>query len=287
MTNKKNRFFLFFVFIPFALYLSVYTWNSQTGIIDKFASYTGLEFVGWVLEPGIWIQNKSHSLWNKYINLINVGKENAKLKEKLKRAKLQIFKLKQDSAELQRLRKLLKFSPPQDWSYQGAKILAHEMGSNAVLKTLLLNKGIADGIEKNTPVLTPEGIVGKVLRTSPHFSTVLLLSDPNSHIPVKGNKTSTKGIIKGRGQNSDLKLSYVPKNAELLSEELLITSGLGNIFPSGIPVARVKKVEKSELSLFKNVRATPIIDFKKLKEVFLIEKDSEIAKQFEDKFTTR
>lgn len=275
------------MFLPLALYLSVFTWNWQTGIIDRVASHTGLEFVGLVLEPGIWLHHKTYSLWNSYVDLVEVSKENKKLRQELKRAKLQIFKLKQDSKELQRLQKLLQFSSPTDWSYQGARILAHEMGPNAILKSLLVDKGTADGIDKNTPVVTPEGIVGRVLRTSLHYSTVLLVSDPNSHIPVKGKKTRTNGIIKGQGTYSDLDLSYVPKNAKLLRGEMLVTSGLGRIFPKGIPVAKITKIEKSDLSLFKHVQAKSVVNLKKLEEVLLIKMDSEIPKKFRDKFTTK
>jgi len=275
------------VFLPLALYLGVYTWNWQTGTIDRFASYTGMEFVGWVLEPGIWLQNKSYSLWNNYIDLVQVSKENKRLKQKLKNAKLQLIELKQDSAELARLRQLHKFSPPEDWSYQGARILAHEMGPNAILKTLFLDRGAADGIDKNTPVLTPDGIVGRVLRTSLNYSTVLLLTDPNSHIPVKGKKSRTNGIIKGQGSHAELELSYIPKNSKLFEQELLITSGLGRIFPKGIPVAKVTSIEKSDLSLFKKVRAQPVVNLEKLEEVLLINMNSEIPKQFQDKFTAK
>ena len=287
MISKRNKFLLLFVFLPIALYISVYTWNWHTGTIDRFASYTGLEFVGWVLEPGIWVQNKTKSMWNNYIDLVDIGKENRRLREKLKQTKLQIFKLKQKNAEYNRLQELLKFSPPKDWKYQGARILAHELGPNAVLKTLLVSKGKTDGISKNTPVVTPEGVVGKVLRTSAHYSTVLLLTDPNSRIPVKGKKSRTNGIIQGQGPYSDLKLSYVPKNAQLFEEEILVTSGLGRIFPKGIPVARVQDIEKSDLSLFKQVGAKPVSKLKKLEEVLLIEMNSQIPKKLQDKFTRK
>ncbi|MFW6415427.1 MAG: rod shape-determining protein MreC, partial [Thermodesulfobacteriota bacterium] len=69
----------------------MYTWNWHTGVIDRFASNTGLEFVGWVLEPGIWVQNKTKSLWNNYIALVGVGRENRRLKQEISKAKLQIF----------------------------------------------------------------------------------------------------------------------------------------------------------------------------------------------------
>lgn len=274
------------------LYMSLYTWNWHTKILDRFVTTAGMEFVGWVLEPGIWLQNKATSLWDRYIDLVGVQKQNKKLKHKIRHAKLKIFKLKRKTAQLQRLEKLLKFSPPKDWSYQGARVLAHEIGPNAVLESLLLNKGSTNGIDKYTPVVTPEGLVGEVLRSSPHYSNILLLSDPNCHVPVKGRKSRTNGIIKGQGPTSLLKLAYVPKHAELYKNEILVTSGLGRIFPKGIPVAQIVQIKESSLSLFKKVKAKTLVNLKRLEEVLLLEishknhapEDSEILKKYRKEF---
>ncbi len=255
------------------MYLSVYTWNWRTGAVDRLAENVGLEFVGWVLTPGKWAQSRVRTFWDRYVDLTGVQRENEVLKAKLEWQNLKLFRLEEKAAEADRLRRLLQVAPPKGWTLVGARIVAHRLGPNAVLQTAVISKGSRQEVRMNTPALTPEGVVGRVFRISPDFSSLLLVSDPNSRTAVLGQKTRTGGILSGQGPGLPLTVDYVAQNALLEEGEILVTSGLAEIFPKGLPVARVTRVERSDLSLFKTVHAEPLVQAQQLENVLLLLED--------------
>jgi rod shape-determining protein MreC len=268
----KSKFIVLGFLLPLFVYLSLYTWNWRTGYLDRFAANTGLEIVGWILAPGKWLHAQAELSWKRYVALTGVREENEQLRRELEQLKLRAMRLESRAEEAERLRRLLRFSPPPDWSCQGARIIGHKLGPNALLQTLLINKGKRNRISKHMPVLTSKGLVGRVLKVSPHFSSLLLLTDPNNHVPVLAQETRTKGILQGRGPGSSLAMKYVGQNAPLHTGETLVTSGMGNVFPKGLPVARITSIEHSSLYLFQKVTAEPLVDFNYLEEVLLLQR---------------
>ncbi len=234
------------------------------------ARYTGLEFVGTILSPGKWIHRRV-SVWvDSYFYLHDVHEENRALRAELHDLKLEMIPLHKHAQEAIRLRKMMDFSPPAQWTFQGADIIGSQVGPNAVLNSLLINKGAKDGVTPNTPILTPDGVVGRVRQVSPHFSTVLLITDPNSSIPVRGRHSRTNGVLCGQGPRTALLVKHVPQNSPLYESEVLVTSGLAGLFPEGLPVARVDSVDVSDLSLFKNIKAQSMVAIDRLEEVLAL-----------------
>jgi len=265
-----------FIFILAAsLYLTIYTWNLRTGVLDSLAANTGLEFVSWVLRPGKWVADKADRLWEDYFHLVDVQQENRRLAEQVDRLSLDLAALREDAAETVRLRKLLHYSPPRTWTVQGARVIAHRLGPAGALDTVLIDKGSLIGVGVNVPVATPDGVVGRVLRVAMQASTVLLVTDPNSKIPVVSRNHRTTGILSGSGSGEELEVNYVPLNAPLDVGEVLVTSGLAGIFPKGLPVAEVSGIERSDISLFLTVRARPLVDYNSLEEVLLFTRNPE------------
>ncbi len=259
--------------LPLFLYLGLYTWNWRTGVLDDLAATFGMESAGWVLAPGDWVKRKAVLLWDRYLYLVETEKENALLRAELEALKLDLITLREQAAEQQLLASLLELSPLDGWDAFGARIIAHQIGPNAVLQTLFINKGRSHGVSKDQPVITPEGVVGRILKASPHFASVLLVSDPNSYIPVLGQKSRTQGITRGQGRGEPLQVNHVPKNELLFKEELLITSGLADIYPKGLPVARITHIDISELSLFKEVLSRSLVEPFQLEEVLVLQRN--------------
>ncbi len=271
-TNFKSIIGLLVLLV--IVYLSVYTWNSRTGVIDDLTARTGLEAVGWVLAPGHWVHDRATALWDRYIDLVNVSQDNERLKNQLQDLQIHISQLREEAAEVKRLRSLLSFSPPPAWTRHGARVIGQRVGPNAVFQTILVNKGHSEKVTENTPVVTAKGVVGRVFKLSANFCSVLILTDPNSRIPVLGQSSRTNGILKGHGSRELLGVTYVPQNELLYKGEVLITSGLGGTYPKGIPVATVESIEHSELSLFQTVQAAPLVDLEHLEEVLLLHKSA-------------
>lgn len=275
MFRFKFKYIFFAFLLPLFLYLGLYTWNWRTAALDRFAAYSGMEFAGLILAPGNWVKRQSHFFWNRYFALVDTERENQELREDIERLKLKMIKLREQAAGFERVRSLLRFSPPEDWDYEGARVIAHQLGPNSALLTLFINKGRRDGVRKDQPVLTPEGVVGRVYKSSFDFATVLLLTDPNNHIPVLGRKSRTNAITQGQGEGEALQVNHVPRNALLFSDEVLVTSGLADIYPKGLPVARITGIELSKLSLFKRVISDPLVNPVQLEEVLVLKRNEQ------------
>lgn len=241
------------------------------------STYTGLEIVGWTLLPGKWLKVKAGDFWTNYVYLVDARRENETLHQRLELMASTLARSKEEAAEVRRLRALLSFSPPPAWTRIGARVVAFHLGPHAALETLVVDKGEAAGIGLNTPVSTPKGVMGRILRTGPYFSTVLLITDLNSKFGVIGQKNRTPGVISGKGIDNPLEVLYVPLNSPIEKEEILITSGLDGIFPKGLPVAQVTQIDRSESSLFLVVKAKPLIDVKKVEEVMLLKSNDAIG----------
>ena len=252
------------------LYLGLFTWNIRTGYVDTLASHTGLEFARWVLAPGKWVHEQSSAFLHRYLYFVGIRQENDQLRQGLESAREELAALRENATEVVRLRRLLDMTPPREWTRHGARIISQRLGPNAALETLLIDKGSVSGVRLNTPVAVPEGVVGRVLRLSPSAATVLLVTDPNSRIPVVSQKNRTQGILKGQGPNHPLLMEYVPQGSPVEEGEILVTSGLEEIFPKGMPVAKVTTIGRSGASLFQVIEAEQLFTPRQLEEVALL-----------------
>jgi len=261
---------VFVVLFALVAYVSLYTWNWKTGVLDRIVVVSGLEFVGGILTPGKWAQHHVTDFWTRYVDLVGVRQENDALLVQVDDFRLQMASLQQKAAQADRLLGLLDFSPPVHWKKVGARVVGHRLGPNAVLETILVDKGTASGVVRDSSVVSPLGVVGWIHRPGLHFSTVLLLIDPNSHVPVMGAQSRIPAIVVGQGPRKPLQVNYVPLNDVLPEGELLITSGLGGMFPKGLPVARVTSVQRSALSLFQDIQADPLVVPNTLEELLIL-----------------
>lgn len=229
------------------------------------------------MAPGKWVHEQVASFWSRYLYFVGIRQQNDQLRLELDSAKKELAELRENASEVERLRQILSLTPPIDWTRRAARIISHRLGPNAALETFLIDKGSAHGVSVNMPVVSPDGVVGRVLRLSPTAATILLITDPNSRIPVVSQKNRTQGIVKGEGPAKELTLQYVPQGAPVEEGEVLVTSGLEEIFPKGLPVAKVTSVGRSGSSLFQLIHAAPLFTPRQLEEVALLFKATAVA----------
>ncbi len=254
------------------MYLGLFTWNIRTGYVDTLASHTGLELTRWVLSPGRWVWSRLSSFWERYVYFVGLRQENETLRAELAKANEELVGAREQASLAKRLTDLLLDTPPPEWTREAARVIAHRLGPNAALETFVIDKGVRGGVDVNTPVIAPEGVVGRVLRASMSAATVIMITDPNSKIPVVSQKTRTQGILVGRGSGQSMTLQYVSLSAPIEPGETLVSTGLEGIFPPGLPLAVVKTVSREGASLFMNVSAQALFDAKRLEEVALLRK---------------
>lgn len=258
--------------IALIFFLALYSWNRRTRALDELAANVGLEISSYVLAPMRSIQDRLGEFWNRYFDLVDVREENARLKSRLNELEAQIISTGEELAELRRLRALVQFPVDVRWRPLAARVLAGRLGPNGVLESITISRGYATGARPGTPLVTNKGLVGRVLRSSAHASTVLLITDPSSRVAVFGQESRTPGILRGQGMGADMEVDFVQRDTHLKNGEVLVTSGLDNKYPKGLPVAIVSGIAPSDYTQFMAVSATPLVDLQHLEEVLLLEK---------------
>jgi len=159
----------------------------------------------------------------------------------------------------------------------GEQVLVAELVSvklEPYAHTVLVNKGARFGVHPQQPVLDAHGIVGQVVRALPSSSEVMMITDPNHAIPVEVNRNGLRTIAFGTGQANRLHLPFLAKNADIVPGDLLVTSGLGGVFPAGYPVAVVDKFETRPDKSFANIYATPKANLETSREFLIVWSDS-------------
>jgi len=135
---------------------------------------------------------------------------------------------------------------------------------------LLVNRGGTHGVHKAQPVITGDGVLGQVFRTGPFSSEVILITDAEHALPVQVVRSGVRTIALGTGRSTSLELPYVPQNYDVKVGDMLVTSGLGRVFPFGFPVARVTKVDRDPTKPLAQIYAVPLAGIESDREVLFI-----------------
>jgi len=209
-----------------------------------------------------------------YAELINVREENVRLREELQKYKAATNDYREAVATNVRLANLLGMKE----SLADPTITAEIIGLDPShwFKTVIIDRGSSDGVRTGMPAAAAEGIVGQVVNTSPHYAKVLLATDPNSAIDALVQRNRVQGIVKGDG--SGYRMEYVLKNSEVQKGDRVVTSGIGGIFPKGIPIGTVLRVEKNSHGMFQKIELEPATDFSQLEHLLIVMKKDPLAK---------
>lgn len=199
-------------------------------------------------------------------------KEHKRLQKKQLIDSVKLLKLAALENENIRLRRLLENS-----FKLGEQVLIAELLSVNLVPyehLVVVNKGSRFGVHPKQPVLDANGIVGQVTRAFPLNAEVMLITDPNHAIPVQVNRNGLRTIILGSGHLNRLNLPFLPNNADILPGDLLVTSGLGGVFPQGYPVAIVDNLTVQPDKPFAKVYATPTAKLNQSRELLIVWSDS-------------
>lgn len=145
-----------------------------------------------------------------------------------------------------------------------------EVSTEPFSRRLLISRGENDGVFVGQPVIDAHGIIGQVTKVAPHISTVTLITDPSHAIPVLNNRSGLRAMVFGSGDQDAVAVPYLSGVADIKEGDLLVTSGMGGIFPAGYPVAVVSSVQNDPSESFLQVRARPAAQLNHGKQVLLI-----------------
>jgi rod shape-determining protein MreC len=205
--------------------------------------------------------------FTQYVSVVNLGKENRMLKQKIAELQEENHRMTEMKLANERLRQLLQFREKNSPSMIGAEVIGQDPSS--WFKSVTINKGERDGVKKGMAVISPAGVIGQILKTAPHYATVLLLTDYNSAVDSIVQRTRAKTIVEGKGENR-CQLKYLRRAEEVAVGDVVVTSGLGGNFPKGLMVGEIKKVDKKGHGVFQYAELVPSVDLTQLEEVFVI-----------------
>ena len=206
------------------------------------------------------------NIWFKYFNLINARKENIRLKDQIISLKTENFRNQELIATYRRLQKFLQFTETTENPFMAAQVIGRD--PSGLFQSVIINKGKKSGLSTNMPVVDADGVVGRIVSVSDYYAKVLLLIDQNSAVDCINQRSRDKGIVKGLSSNTCI-MNYVLKTSDIQIGDALVTSGLGGVFPKGLPVGTVDIKEPSD-EFFMDIKIKPYVDFSKLEEVLVI-----------------
>lgn len=260
MPKKRLLLFLFVI-----LSLSVMTYQSNRQHFLPFKFLNG-------------VFNKVHDAKNAVKEFVSSPfrkmllreQENARLKQEISLLMQKQQKCQEALSENQRLREILALREKEPKYVTGARVISRN--TDQWSNTLVLDKGSADGVKKDMSVVTEKGLVGKIAGVSGSYSYLLLLSDINFSVSARLQESRAEGVVSGTGFRK-CRLKYLPFEDEVKIGSAVITSGLDMLFPPGIPIGYVTKVNKKGVGFFQDIEVLPFADGNKVEVVAIIKKE--------------
>jgi rod shape-determining protein MreC len=175
--------------------------------------------------------------------------------------------LKEKINELDRLKKLLNFKEAYNFKTIACNVIARNI-SNYV-KFFIIDRGYKDNIELNDAIISYEGLVGKVIEIFPHSAKVQIILNVNSNVSIMNSRTRTTGILFGDGKGG-LLVDYYDRLDKVKRGDIIISSGLGGVYPKGIPIGIVTEKILSDTGVFQKLKIKPNVNFYKLENVLVV-----------------
>lgn len=222
------------------------------------------------VQHAVWRTTRAVNAGAAYV--FSLGRDTSRvraLEKKIAGLEGEIRRLRAAEKENERLRALLNYRTKSTEPFLAAAVIGRNPDN--WFGTVIINRGKTDGVTRGAAVITPAGLVGRVLTASSHTAEVLLIADPRSAVGSTVYETQVPGIVRGTlTETEKLKMEYVVKDEPVRKGFLVMTSSLSDVFPPGIPVGTVTKVEEEESGLFKTVYLKPVVDLNKLEEVLIL-----------------
>jgi rod shape-determining protein MreC len=205
--------------------------------------------------------------WHDYVDLRGLRDENLRLAREVGVLKRRLDQLQEQALETQRLQRLLVLKENAAPQFLTARVVGKD--ATNWFRTILIDRGGRDGLRRNLPVLAPDGLVGRIVEVTPVSAKIQLLTDPVSAVGGLLQRTRVTGIVTGN-LGAGTRVTYLPLLADITVGDEVVTSGMGGVFPKGIPIGRVTAVERRSGALFQEATLQPTVDLSRLEEVLIL-----------------
>ena len=221
----------------------------------------------------------TEELWLNYFRLVDVNHENTQLKNEIHVLKMANSRYRELLATQESLEKLLQFKQTINRPVLAAQVIG--LDPTGWFKSVIIDKGKWAGLRIDMPVVNAFGVVGRVVSVSSNYAKVLLIIDQNSAVDCLVQRSRDRGMLKGL-MSEVCELDYVAKSNDITVGDIVVTSGLGGVFPKGLPVGRILDVKEISGELFKDIKIRTAVDFSKLEEVLVILEESKSSNQLKE-----
>jgi len=220
-----------------------------------------------------YVKDGTINFWNNYVYLHGVREQNLDLQRQSAYLEMENQMLREQARENERLRSLLNFSDAINYKSLAARIIGWDLSVYG--QTMIINKGSLDGITSGQAVMCSQGLIGQVTdepgrAIAPHSAPVLLVTDPMSRVSVVVERTRDRGILQGTGDEDKMLLVYLSPEARLETGDEISTSGLGGIFPTGVRIGKITRMEINPFFGSPQGWVKPSVDFSRLEEVLVL-----------------
>ncbi|MCD6296010.1 MAG: rod shape-determining protein MreC [Deltaproteobacteria bacterium] len=221
----------------------------------------------------------TEELWLNYFRLVDVHHENTQLKNEIHELKMANSRYRELLATQERLEELLQFKQTINRPVLAAQVIGRD--PTGWFKSVIIDKGKWAGLRVDMPVVNAFGVVGRVVSVSSNYAKVLLIIDQNSAVDCLVQRSRDRGMLKGL-MSEICRLDYVAKSKDIAVGDIVVTSGLGGVFPKGLPVGRILDAKEISGELFKDIKIRTAVDFSKLEEVLVVLEESKSSNQLKE-----
>lgn len=250
----------------------------------RFSAFSGIrQTIGMIIYPLQRLAYTPIALYDRVDELINdfrLTKDIAYLKQQYFFNQQKQFRLQMLEEENAHLRKLLGAAQQTEATAIMAEILY--VPRDPFNRKVTLNKGSAHKVEAGQVVVDDLGVIGQITQVHPWLSEVTLITDKDHSVPVQVARNSLRSVISGAGKNNELELRYLSINADIQKDDLLITSGIGGVYPPGLPVARVNQIEYDHSHDFARITCEPIAGVNRNRQVLILSLSQALPEQPEE-----
>ena len=204
--------------------------------------------------------------WRGYVDLRGVRAENEGLKKQLDAVQVRLQQQRALAERSQQLQRLLQLHDQAGMPTSAADVIA--VGASPDFQTITINKGSNDGLKGDMAVISPAGVVGRVVTPTRRAAKVQLLIDRNAAAGALVERTRVQGVVLGTGEGL-LRIEYVAEIGDVKVGDTVVTSGVDGIYPKGFVIGRVEKVER-EGGAYKNITVRPAVDLRSLESVLVV-----------------
>lgn len=218
-----------------------------------------------------WVGRQGRYIVSLPVSMVGAAARSQALEQEVERLESEKIQYNEYLIENQRLSALLDYKKVMAGNYNFviASVIGRDPGN--WFGTLTLNRGSSEGIKENMSVLTPEGLVGRVIAVSASTCEVLMITDPRSGVGSLIQDTRTPGIVEGvAGASGIARMIHIPNNAPVEAGQAVVTSGQGSLFPKGIPVGRINSIQNEPSGLFLSAEISPFANLNSLEEVMIV-----------------